>query len=152
MATDKKKDPALEALAANSKALSAVLELSNAKISALTSHYGPKIAAKTVSNIIAGRHNPTVGKAAAIAHALHVELWQLFIEHLPSEPTEQKRLAQMVQAFVRLSDDERTTLIENVKMLSIRAGIYDEIFEARRPHRQRGGDDEDKSRRTKTGS
>lgn len=68
---------------------------------------GQKVSAKTVGNVESDRHGVTVGKLRAIAAALGVEVWQLFLP-----PTRDLHLTRdlTVEISQRSVEDQRDIL------------------------------------------
>jgi transcriptional regulator with XRE-family HTH domain len=66
-----------------------------------------EISPKTVGNIESDRHNVTIGKLRAIAAALDVEVWQLF---LPPVPTPALVRDITLEVSIRSEDDQRDLL------------------------------------------
>lgn len=68
---------------------------------------GKTLSAKTVGNVEADRHDVTLGKLKAIAAALGVEVWQLF---LPLPPSTDLIRDITLEISARSEDDQRDTL------------------------------------------
>ena len=68
---------------------------------------GETLSAKTVGNIEADRHNPTLNKLKAIAAALRIEVWQLFLPP-PSDTSLARELA--IELGRRSADDQQDIL------------------------------------------
>jgi transcriptional regulator with XRE-family HTH domain len=65
------------------------------------------LAPKTVNNILKGRHAPQLDKLAAIADALKVPLWQLWIPELDPGIGHDETFPRLVEAAARLSPAQR---------------------------------------------
>lgn len=71
------------------------------------------ISAKTVGNIEKGRHMPTLLSLIAIAAALDVEIWQLF---LPASKTP-RVVAEAVHGLLDRDEDAQRTVLELIKKI-----------------------------------
>jgi transcriptional regulator with XRE-family HTH domain len=69
--------------------------------------FGESISAKTIGNIESDRHKVTLGKLRAIAAALEVEVWQLFLPPV-DEPSVVRDITLEVSR--RSTDDQRDIL------------------------------------------
>jgi transcriptional regulator with XRE-family HTH domain len=79
-------------------------------------HSKEKLSPKTVTNIEAGTHKPTIGKLIAIADSFDIEVWQLFIP-FPTGLDEKgveafyRDLRRVVEYFRNADPDGRATIL-----------------------------------------
>lgn len=63
------------------------------------------ISPKTVNNIIEGRHHPQLDVLAKIAEALNLELWQMWLPHLPQDAAHDETFPRLVTTAAKLSHE-----------------------------------------------
>lgn len=103
------------------------MEISNAEVAARAKKAGHKTTAKTVSNVEAERHSVGIGKIVAIAAALEVPTWQLFLKEAPESPHDRAALHKLVLAFLQLKDRGRATLLADADLLLLRKDKLDDL-------------------------
>ena len=89
--------------------------ISNAQASAAAKRARLTLSPKTVSNILAKRHNFTIKTLAGMAAALGVQPWELAIPH-PATGKARQQLRMIVSIFASLppdSQDAIATVVEN---------------------------------------
>ena len=74
---------------------------------------GIKISAKTIGNIESDRHNVTLSKLIAVALALEVEVWQLFMP----PPDDPQLLRDFCAAIGRLNANDQAHILELIKKI-----------------------------------
>lgn len=69
-----------------------------------------KVSQKTINNVLAGRHDNKISSFDAIASALGIPMWVLFIPELKPEDLQspaRERLVSLVENYLRSDSDGR---------------------------------------------
>lgn len=74
------------------------------------------ISAKTVNNILNGRHSPQLDQLVAIASALDMDLWQFWFPDLPAEIGHDDTFPVIVSELAQLSPEARKSIARLIRL------------------------------------
>lgn len=66
-----------------------------------------RISTRSLYNACSGSHSPTLDTVQAVADFFELDVWQLFMEDLPTDLLLQPRLAKLVRNVVKLAVQDR---------------------------------------------